>query len=101
MVLLHLLSYQPHRRAELDAALYTGKPLQMALEAVKTCTIVCGAKEAISSLHSHGVKTAILSGGLDLLCDHVAQLIGIDAVYANHLDVKDGLFTGSVQVVLS
>jgi phosphoserine phosphatase len=47
--------------------------------------VIKGSAEAVSALRNMGVKTAIISGGIDLLADHIGLLCGIDRVIANGL----------------
>jgi phosphoserine phosphatase len=56
-----------------------------------------GAEHLISTLHALGYKTAILSGGFNYFASHLQQLLGIDYIYANELDIKDGKVTGEVK----
>lgn len=42
-----------------------------------------GAKELIAALRSKGVRTAIVSGGVDLLAKRIGRELGIDYVLAN------------------
>ena len=56
-----------------------------------------GAEHLISTLHALGYKTAILSGGFNYFARHLQQLLGIDYIYANELDIKDGKVTGKVK----
>jgi phosphoserine phosphatase len=54
-----------------------------------------GARELFRELNSHGVKTAIVSGGIDLLAHRVARELGIQRVLANGLATdSDGHLTG-------
>ena len=41
-----------------------------------------GAANLINSLHRQGIRTTLLSGDRDQIVSHVAQLLGIDSVYA-------------------
>lgn len=40
------------------------------------------AKQVIDYLHAHQIRTILLSGDLKAKCDHIAQLLGIDEVWA-------------------
>lgn len=48
-----------------------------------------GAKETVSRLRDAGLKTAIVSAGIDLLAERIAEELGMDAQLANGL-VTDG-----------
>ena len=55
-----------------------------------------GAEHLISTLRKLGYKTAIVSGGFTFFAEYLQQRLGVDYVYANQLDIKDGLVTGQV-----
>ena len=91
-------------RGELDfagsfrerVALLRGLP-ESALEGVvKRITITEGAEHLIATLNRLGYKTAILSGGFTYFAERLAEHLGIHYVYANTLDIEDGLVTGRV-----
>ena len=56
-----------------------------------------GAEHLISTLKKLGFKTAIVSGGFSFFGEYLKQILGVDYVYANQLDVVDGLVTGCVK----
>jgi phosphoserine phosphatase len=56
--------------------------------------ITKGAKRLIDTLKSYGFKTAILSGGFEYFGHYLQKELGIDYVYANQLEIKDGVLTG-------
>ena len=56
--------------------------------------ITKGARRLIETLKNHGFKTAILSGGVTYFGDYLKKELGIDYVYANQLEIKDGVLTG-------
>ena len=54
-----------------------------------------GAVETLRALGEHGVKTAIVSGGLRRLATRIGSLCGADLVFANDVEVDDeGYLTG-------
>ncbi len=55
-----------------------------------------GAEELVSTLKSLGYKTAILSGGFSYFGNQLRDKLGFDYVYANELDIQDGVVTGTV-----
>ena len=56
-----------------------------------------GAEHLISTLHTLGYKTAILSGGFTYFARHLQDRLGIDYVYANELDIANGVVTGKIK----
>lgn len=55
-----------------------------------------GAEKLISTLKMLGYKTAILSGGFEYFGRHIQERLGIDYLYANQLEIEDGVVTGRV-----
>ena len=55
-----------------------------------------GAERLIATLKSLGYKTAILSGGFTYFAKGLQDRLGIDYVYANELEIKNGRVTGCV-----
>jgi phosphoserine phosphatase len=55
-----------------------------------------GAEHLIATLRRLGYKTAILSGGFNYFARHLQNKLGIDHVFANELDIIDGVVTGRV-----
>ncbi|MFW9810010.1 MAG: HAD family hydrolase [Candidatus Thorarchaeota archaeon] len=83
--------------ADLDAALWSNKPLAKVMETVRNAKLVPGASETIQTLKEHKIDTAILSGGLDIMADDIARRLGIDYVMTNKLHHKNGILTGTVE----
>ena len=64
-------------------------------EILATAPLMPGAQTLIEGLHAQGVRTAIVSGGIDLLARRVGRDLGIDIVLANGFRVDaDGRLTG-------
>ncbi|MBQ0720769.1 MAG: phosphoserine phosphatase SerB [Gammaproteobacteria bacterium] len=55
-----------------------------------------GAEYLMSTLKSLGYKTAILSGGFTYFAEGIRQRLGIDYMFANELDIQDGVVSGEV-----
>ena len=56
-----------------------------------------GAEHLISTLRTLGYKTAILSGGFTYFAKHLQARLGMDYVFANELDIAQGVVTGKIQ----
>ncbi|MFD2727588.1 phosphoserine phosphatase SerB [Hyunsoonleella rubra] len=63
-------------------------------DVAKNLPITKGARRLIDTLNSYGFKTAILSGGFTYFGHYLQKELGIDYVYANQLEIKDGALTG-------
>jgi phosphoserine phosphatase len=66
-------------------------------ELLDTIPLVEGAEQLIGTLKMLGYKTAILSGGFNFFAQHLQKRLGIDYVYANDLDIVDGVVSGEVR----
>lgn len=86
--------------ADLDAGLWRGQSLEEVRRLVSETELVTGAKEVIDELHALGISTAILSGGLDIMAENVAQRIGIEYVLTNKLHHEEDVLTGDVEVLV-
>lgn len=63
-------------------------------EVAERLPITKGARRLIDTLHKYGFKTAILSGGFTYFGHYLQKKLDIDYVYANQLEIKDGVLTG-------
>ncbi len=77
-------------------ALLKGLDAQVLEKIAQRLTITEGTERLISTLKALGYRTAILSGGFEYFAQMLQQKLGIDEVYANQLDIKDGVVTGEV-----
>lgn len=57
--------------------------------------ITKGARRLIDTLKKYGFKTAILSGGFTYFGTYLQKELGIDYMYANELEIKEGKLTGN------
>jgi phosphoserine phosphatase len=55
-----------------------------------------GADLVVKTLKGLGYKIGILSGGFRFVGEYLKDELGIDYVFANELDIKDGMVTGEV-----
>lgn len=78
-------------------ALLRGLPERRVYELLGKIPLVEGAEQLIGTLRMLGYKTAILSGGFTFFARHLQQRLGIDYVYANELDIVDGVVSGQVR----
>jgi phosphoserine phosphatase len=78
-------------------ALLRGLPEARVQALLDTIPLVQGAEQLIGTLKTLGYKTAILSGGFNFFAQHLQKRLGIDYVFANDLDIADGVVTGEVR----
>jgi phosphoserine phosphatase len=74
--------------------LLKGLPENVLHEVAVNLPITKGARRLIDTLHNYGFKTAILSGGFSYFGEYLQKKLDIDYVYANQLEIKDGILTG-------
>ncbi len=92
-------------RGELDFAesltkrveLLRGLPISVLDEVRKEITLSRGARTLIRTLHRHGHKVALISGGFAEVLAPLITDLKIDHHRANHLGIQDGLLTGKVE----
>lgn len=77
-------------------ALLKGLPESVIAEVAATLRLNEGAEQLIQILKTLGYKTAIVSGGFNYFGHYLQQKLGIDYVYANELEIKNGQVTGEV-----
>jgi phosphoserine phosphatase len=78
-------------------ALLRGLPESKVRDLLAAIPLVEGAEQLIGTLKMLGYKTAILSGGFNFFAHHLQTRLGIDYVFANDLDMNDGIVTGEVR----
>ncbi len=89
------LNFQESFRAR--AALLKGLPESALRTVANSVALNDGAHRLIRALKHFGYKTAILSGGFQYVGEHLQQELGIDYVFANELEIVDGVMTGEVR----
>jgi phosphoserine phosphatase len=76
--------------------LLKGLPEARVLEAIDRLPLMEGAERLFRTLKARGAKTAIFSGGFTFFGAYLKEKLGVDYVFANHLDVQDGVVMGEV-----
>ncbi|MGE3463446.1 MAG: phosphoserine phosphatase SerB, partial [Pseudomonadales bacterium] len=85
-----------HENFTARAALLKGLPETALARVEDTVALNEGADRLIRSLKHFGFKTAILSGGFQYVGEHLKRSLGIDYVFANRLEVANGVMTGEI-----
>lgn len=66
-------------------------------EALRVPPLMEGVRETVDRLHKEGIRTAIVSGGIDIMAQAVAKELDIPIVYANGFETnEDGHLTDGV-----
>jgi len=63
----------------------------------QTVHLTPGAEELISALHFMGFKVGVISGGFSFFTDYLRKRLQLDYVYANELEIEDGVTTGRIR----
>ncbi len=71
-----------------------GLPESVLKEVAENLPLTEGAERLLSALKIYGYKTAIISGGFTYFGQYLQKMLGIDYVFANELEIKDGKLTG-------
>lgn len=85
--------------AKRDVALWHGIKIQKIKEIFKRTKLMNGAPETLKILKKKGYKLAIVSGGLKILADIVAEKFKIDFVAANEFIVEKGKVVGIKNII--
>ncbi len=79
---------------ERRVALLKGLDVNVMQEIAENLPITEGAERLFRTLNKYGFKTAILSGGFNYFGKYLQHKLGIDYVFSNELEIKDGKLTG-------
>jgi phosphoserine phosphatase len=82
----------------LDAGYWRGLPVARLESIVAEIELRDGCRELMRFLRQAGLRIGVISTGLTLLADRVAVELAADFCVANHLESKDGRFTGEVDI---
>ena len=77
-------------------SLLKGLPASVLEDIAHTLPVTEGAAHLISVLRRLGYRTAIVSGGFTYFAKALQAQLGIDYVFANELDIENGVVTGRV-----
>lgn len=77
-------------------ALLKGLPEEKLRSLPEQLPLTDGADLVAKTLKNLGYKLGILSGGFTFVGEYLKNRLGFDYVYANELDIKDGVVTGDV-----
>jgi phosphoserine phosphatase len=78
------------------AALLKGMPATVLHDVAESVALNTGAHRLIKALKHFGYTIAVFSGGFQYVGEYLQRQLGIDYVYANELEVVDGVMTGRV-----
>lgn len=76
--------------------LLKGLPVEALERVAARIPMMDGAERLISTLRALGYKTGILSGGFSYFGERLRRRLSIDYLYANELEIREGVVTGEV-----
>ncbi len=77
-------------------ALLKGLDEEVLAEVAQNLTLTEGAERVINTLKKLGYKIGIISGGFDYFGEYLQNKLGLDYVFANGLEIKNGKATGNI-----
>ena len=86
--------------ARMDVATWNNAPVALLDEAVEEVSLMDGCSDLMAHLAARGIKSAIVSNGLERLGLRLAGVFGMDRVAANREETSDGHLTGQLDVLV-
>jgi phosphoserine phosphatase len=77
-------------------ALLKGLDEKVLSEIARNLTLTEGAERVVDTLKKLGYKIGIISGGFEYFGEYLQNKLGLDYVFANGLEIKDGKVTGNI-----
>ncbi|GLQ75806.1 phosphoserine phosphatase SerB [Vibrio penaeicida] len=59
-----------------------------------------GAKTLVRTLEANACRTVLITSGLSVFAQYVAEMCGFSAYYANHVNVRNGTLNGQVEGII-
>ena len=87
--------------ANIDVGLWKGRFYSELQEALREIDLLKGSKEGIELLKNAGFDTVLVSGGIDVFAQNVADLVGADHVVSNTIGHDNGVIDGTVNIKVS
>lgn len=78
-------------------ALLKGLTEEQLEKLTQTIHLTPGAEELISALRFMGFKVGVISGGFSFFTNYLKERLNLDYVYANELEIENGVTTGRVK----
>jgi len=77
--------------------LLAGLPVSVLHGVAESLRLTPGAQEVVSTLRAMSFKLALISGGFTFFAEKLKEKLGFDYVFANELEIRDGVLTGEIQ----
>lgn len=82
----------------LDASLWRGTPVARVQALLRENPYLPGAVETVRALKRRGVRLALVSTGIQIHAEMVAEELGFERVVCNYVYAKDGVISGETRV---
>lgn len=76
--------------------LLKGLTVEQLEKLTQTIHLTPGAEELISALRFMGFKVGVISGGFSFFTNYLKERLNLDYVYANELEIENGVTTGRI-----
>lgn len=77
--------------------LLKGLTVEQLEKMTQTIHLTPGAEELISALRFMGFKVGVISGGFSFFTNYLKERLNLDYVYANELEIENGVTTGRIR----
>jgi len=77
--------------------LLKGLTVEQLEKMTQTIHLTPGAEELISALRFMGFKVGVISGGFSFFTNYLKERLNLDYVYANELEIENGVTTGRIK----
>jgi phosphoserine phosphatase len=77
--------------------LLKGLTVEQLEKLTQTIHLTAGAEELISALRFMGFKVGVISGGFSFFTNYLKERLNLDYVYANELEIENGVTTGRIK----
>ncbi len=89
---------QAYEKTRKIAKSLKGLSVERFLEIFDDIPLRTGAQKTIAAIKKAGMTTAIATDSYQLAANRLAKRLGIDRVFANELDIKNGMITGNIKL---
>jgi len=86
--------------AKLDVSLWKGHSIQDLDIALNPPDLIEGAAQGVKKIKDAGFYVVLLSGGIDVMVNEVARIVGADEAHANVIGHTNGILDGTVGVTV-
>ncbi|MCD5409741.1 MAG: HAD-IB family phosphatase [Methanocellales archaeon] len=87
-----------YERTREISRLLKGLSVERFLEIFDEIPLRTGAQKTIAAIKQNRMTTAIATDSYQLAANRLAKRLGIDRIFANELDIKNGMITGSIKL---